>query len=221
MFVTPTTIPAGTTRGFIVLDGVNGAGKSTAQESISSWLRSQHKSTVLTREPGATSLGKSIRSLVLEKRDEPISHMSELMLFGADRAEHVNKVILPALARSEWVICDRYFYSSIAFQGHGRGLPLDKINQVNALATGGVLPDIVLLFDLDPVVGLARAKGRGDIAKDSFEAEELAFHKRVREGFLKIAQERQEPFALIDASASPAEVLGQCISFLEVLLKRL
>jgi dTMP kinase len=206
-------------RGFIVLEGVNGAGKTSLQQKIADWLLQRGKTPLITREPGATPLGKAIRSLVLETKGEAISTMAELMLFGADRAEHVNKVILPALSRSEWVICDRYFYSSIAFQGYGRGIPLDKIHNVNTLATGGVVPDLTVLLDLDPLIGLARAKGRQDLAKDTFEAEEVAFHERVRSGFLQVAKERPEPFALIDASTNADAVFSSVVPFLDVLTR--
>lgn len=208
-----------TPRGFIVLEGVNGAGKTSLQTKIAAWLVARGKKPLTTREPGATHLGKAIRSLVLESKSEAISTMAELMLFGADRAEHVNKVILPALTRSEWVICDRYFYSSIAFQGYGRGIPLDKIHSVNTLATGGVVPDITFLLDIDPILGLSRAKGRQDLAKDTFEAEEIAFHERVRKGFLQVATERPEPFALIDASSAPEVVFDSVLPFLETLTR--
>jgi dTMP kinase len=179
---------------------------------------------VLTREPGATVLGKSIRSLVLERKDEAPCERAELFLFAADRAQHVEKVIRPALAAGSWVISDRYFYSTTAFQGYGRQLDRAVIEQVNKLAVADTYPGLVLLLDLDPQTGLERARGRqagaAEKIHDAFEAEALEFHRRIREGFLEIAAQSSQPFAILDASRSREAVFETARVYLDVLLAR-
>ena len=197
-------------RGFLVLDGVNGAGKSTLLEQIKQIVAQANRPMLSTREPGATAVGSTIRSLVLNSQ-ERLSPEAELFLFAADRAEHVTKVIQPALQKKQIVLCDRYFYSTEAFQGYGRGLNLKAVQSANELAVKDCLPDLVVLLDLDPATGLRRTKSRGDsvTGRDSFEEEELAFHTRLRQGFLTIANQRPEPFLVVDASVSPEQVLAQ------------
>lgn len=193
---------------FIVLEGVNGAGKTTLQSRLAKYLRDRGENVICTREPGGTELGKGVRSLVLGSGRGNVVDRAELFLFAADRAQHVEEVIRPAIKSGKIVISDRYFYSTLAFQGHGRGINPDLIWNINKIAVDGLLPDLVLVLDLDPRTGLERNKkdaGSKD-GPDSFEEEELSFHTRIRNGFLEVAKSRQESFIIIDANGSADSV---------------
>lgn len=172
---------------------------------------------VNTREPGGTKLGKEIRRLVLEWSGEKKSDCAELLLFAADRAEHINKVIIPALNAGSSVLCDRYLYSTITFQGYGRGINRSLIDQANTLATQGLVPDLVILLDLDPETALRRIAARTGNGQDAFEDEQLDFHTRIRRGFIELADTLPVPFFVLDAHASPEELLAQCRPILEPL----
>lgn len=192
--------------GFIVLEGVNGAGKSTLQSRLAARFRESGKDVLCTREPGATPLGLELRAILQEGRVGKISALAELLLFAADRAEHIEQVIKPALARKSLVICDRYFYSTLAFQGFGRGLDLDTVSRINESAVRGFLPDLVLLLDLDPAEGLRRNNRSGEASTDTFESEALAFHTRIRDGFLEIARKDPAPFIIVNSGKDPDAV---------------
>jgi len=211
--------------GFLVLEGVNGAGKTTLQLKILDYLKQSGRQTVSTREPGATLIGKTIRSLLLDKKEECLSNLAELFLFAADRAEHVAKVIAPAIESRSLVVSDRYYYSTIAFQGYGRGLDLSLLKQINDTAIAGVYPDFVVLLDLSAEEGLRRAEGRqkagGTEDYDTFEQEAKDFHNRIRNGFLTIAEEYPEPFLVVDASKSPDEIFAKVKPVLDKWLERL
>ena len=198
---------------FIVLDGVNGAGKTTLQKRIADYLSSHDLKVRITREPGGSKIGQAIRSLVLESKKGTLSERAEMFLFAADRAQHVDEIIRPACAAGEVVICDRYFYSSLVFQGYGRGLDVEQIWKINEIAINGCLPDLVFILDLDPKLGLTRNKHQNSSSEskgpDAFEEEDLAFHTRIREGFLNIAKSRSERFVILDASKNPEEVWSE------------
>lgn len=198
-------------QGFLVLEGVNGAGKTTVLAKLRQYLTQSGKEIKTTREPGATALGKELRRLLLENCQQRPSSLSEMFLFAADRSEHVCKLIRPALAAGEIVISDRYYYSTIAFQGYGRKLDLEMVYTINQIAIDGMLPDLVILMDLDPLEGLKRANSRADNekVKDSFEAEDLEFHQEIRRGFLEIAKQVKEPFYLLDASKSQEQIWAE------------
>lgn len=183
MRIDPTTFKLNKRSAFIAFEGINGCGKTTLHRRVSDALGAQQHEVVDTREPGGTELGKEIRKLVLEWSGEKKSSRAELLLFAADRAEHVDKVIVPALARGAMVLCDRFIYSTITFQGHGRGIRRDWIDQANILATQGLVPDLVVLLDLDPLTALKRIQGRSGNGKDNFEDEAIDFHTRIRNGF--------------------------------------
>lgn len=185
---------------------------------VSAHLRSHGTAVVDTREPGGTELGKEIRKLVLEWNGDKKSDRAELLLFAADRAEHVDKVITPALKNGNTVLCDRYLYSTITFQGHGRGIDRSWIDQANTLATQGVAPDLVILLDLDPTVALRRIASRTDNGRDSFEDEEVDFHARIRRGFLECSDTLPVPFLVLDATATPDRLFAQCCTVLQPLL---
>ncbi len=175
--------------------------------TLAAELRQRSQSVVETREPGGTPLGEEIRKLLLEWPGEKKSERTELLLFAAARAEHVDKVIRPALSAGSWVLCDRFLHSSVAFQGYGRGISLDLIDQANNFAVQGTLPDLVFLLDIDPRTALRRIASRKDGGVDSFEAEELGFHERIRHGFLTCADSSGVPFVVLDGSLSPGELV--------------
>ena len=188
---------------FIVLEGGEGAGKSTVLVALASRLREAGHDVVETREPGGTPLGERIRSIILESRglDDPLA---ELLLFEAARAHLVRTVIRPVLERGADVLCDRFTASSIAYQGDGRGLGRDIVERANAIATEGIEPDLTLLFDLPVEAGLARRATDGDA--NHFDRQTLEFHERVRAAFLALAQESPATWRIIDAS-QPIDVV--------------
>jgi dTMP kinase len=206
-------------KGFLVLDGVNGAGKTTLLKKILQHLADNNKTVKATREPGATELGVNLRRLLLENPHEQPCSLAEMFLFAADRAEHVNKLIRPAINRGELVVSDRYYYSTVAFQGYGRKLDLEMTYSINQIAIDGMLPDLVLLLDLDPAEGLKRTTTRRteDCGKDSFEREALEFHRAIREGFLEIARTAPEQFYLVDASKTPEQIWDEVKQIIDLL----
>jgi dTMP kinase len=193
---------------FIAFEGINGCGKTTLMRGLSERLRSRGAQVVDTREPGGTPLGSEIRKLLLAWDGDKKSDRAELLLFAADRAEHIDKVIRPSREAGSWVLCDRFIYSTITFQGHGRGIRRDWIDQANTLATQGFLPDLVVLLDLDPTTARARVEARVGNGRDSFEEEQLSFHTRIRNGFLECADTLSTPFLVLDATQSPEELLA-------------
>ncbi len=211
MIIDPHTFSLKSRPSFVVFEGINGCGKTTLHRKVSEHLRNKGAPVIDTREPGGTELGKEIRKLLLEWRGERKSDRAELLLFAADRAEHVDKVIRPGQASGSWVLCDRFIYSTITFQGHGRGIRRDWIDQAIQLATQGTVPDLVILLDLDTTLALNRIQGRKDNGQDSFEDEELEFHTRIRNGFLECAESLTVPFLVLDARQTPEELLAQTL----------
>jgi dTMP kinase len=189
---------------FVVFEGGEGAGKSTQVDTLATALRAEGHDVVVTREPGATDVGARIRGLVLDKGDAP-SPRAEALLYAADRAHHVATVVRPALARGAVVISDRYVDSSLAYQGAGRTLPVQEVSWLSSWATGGLKPDLVVLLDVDPGVGLGRVDSRGAGA-DRLESESRAFHERVRYAFLDLAAADPKRYLVLDASRPPAEI---------------
>jgi len=205
------TVPeAGPHRGlFIVFEGGEGSGKTTQVERLAAVLRSEGWDVVVTREPGATEVGRRIRALLLEPTSGvsgtvTLAPRAEALLYAADRAHHVASVVRPALAEGRIVISDRYVDSSLAYQGAGRTLPVEEVSWLSTWATGGLLPDLVVLLDIDPAVGLARAADRGQA--DRLEAENVAFHERVRYAFLDLAAQDPKRYLVIDATRPPDEI---------------
>jgi dTMP kinase len=182
----------------ITVEGVEGSGKSTQCRRLAARLRSGALEVVETSEPDGTPLGQAVRGLFeLEPRPSPLT---QAFLFFAARQEHVTRVIQPALARGAVVVSDRYTDATLAYQGHGQGLDLQTIHELNALATGGLLPDLTLLLDLDPGVGVRRIAGR---PLDAFERMDQAFHHRVREGYLELARADKRRVLVFDAAREP------------------
>lgn len=188
---------------FITFEGGEGCGKSLQSRMLYKRLSRLAIPVQLTHEPGGTPLGKRVRYLVKHAQNTRISPLTELMLFNASRAQLVQDVIQPSLKRGETVICDRFADSTTAYQSYGRGLNLEIVKAVNNAATGGLKPDITFLLDVPVEVGLAR-KCAGN--PDRFEREDIAFHLRVREGFLKLAAAEPERWLVIDASQSKAKI---------------
>jgi len=186
---------------FITFEGMEGCGKSTQAKLLA---RALGADTVLTQEPGGTAIGRAIRQLLLHPANRAMSAEAEVLLFFADRAQHVAEVIRPALAAGKIVISTRYVDTSLAYQGYGRGLDLDRIRSVAVLATGGLRPDLTLFFDLPLEIGLARVVSRG--GQDRLESEVREFHERVRNGYLELAAAEPDRWIRIDASGSEADV---------------
>lgn len=171
-------------RGLVTLEGGEGAGKSTQAERLAEALRASGERVVQVREPGGTATGEAVRALLLDPARGPSVDRAELLLYLAARAELTGTVIAPALARGEIVVCDRFIDASVAYQGGGRGLGVERVTALNAFATGGLVPAVTFLLDIEPEQGLARAAGRG--RPDRIERESLAFHTRVREAYLAL-----------------------------------
>ncbi len=197
---------------FITFEGGDGTGKTTQLKALESHLQGKGRSCVSTREPGGTSLGKLIRQVLLEVGKQPIASPTELFLYLADRAQHVQEVILPAIDGGKIVLCDRYTDSTLAYQGYGRGIDLDLLRQLNEFANRGVKPDLTLLLDCPVELGLSRTAQRQSNAgsarsrEDRFEREKVEFHEKVRAGFLAMARAEPERFRIIDASGSVEQV---------------
>jgi dTMP kinase len=197
---------------FVTFEGIDGTGKTTQLKALESHLQARGRSCVITREPGGTPLGNLIRQVLLEVGKQPIASPTELFLYLADRAQHVQHVILPALNAGNIVLCDRYTDSTLAYQGYGRGIDLQLLRQLNEFADGGVRPDLTFLLDCPVALGLSRTAQRqlniatGETHEDRFEREKLDFHERVRTGFLDIARTEARRFRIIDAARSAEEV---------------
>ena len=194
---------------FITIEGGEGAGKSTAQSFIAETLEAKGGSVVCTREPGGTPLAEAIRHTLLSVEGEPPVELAELLLVFAARAQHLAKVIEPALAQGKWVICDRFTDATFAYQGSARGLSDETISALERLVQGDRRPDAVVLMDLSPEVGMTRARARGDL--DRFEREDVAFYDRVRAGYLGRAQANPSKYHIVDA-AQPLEAVQSDLS---------
>jgi dTMP kinase len=189
---------------FVAFEGGEGVGKSTQIARAAVWLRELGHDVVETREPGGTPLGKELRRLVLDP-DGHVTPRAEALLYAADRAQHVDTVIRPALEAGAVVLTDRYVDSTLAYQGAGRGL--DNARLITEWATGGLLPDLTVLLDLDPSIGLQRAGARA--APDRLESASLAFHQAVRDGFRALAEQAPARYVVIDAASGVDEIADQ------------
>jgi dTMP kinase len=196
---------------FITFEGGDGSGKTTQLQALESYLTARGKSCRTTREPGGTSLGRLIRQILLEGDKQPITSPTELFLYLADRAQHIQEVIIPAFEQGKIVLCDRHTDSTLAYQGYGRGIDLGLLRSLNEMASEGIKPDLTLLFDCPVKIGLSRTAQRQSQAasgrnEDRFEREKIEFHERVRAGFLELAQAEPRRFRVIDAARSVEEI---------------
>jgi dTMP kinase len=201
---------------FITFEGVEGSGKTTQQQRLAALLRERGRTVVVTKEPGGTPLADRIRAILLDSASV-IDPIAEVFLFAASRRQHTMEVIKPSLGRGEVVLCDRYADSTLAYQGFGRLTDLDRLRMLNEWATDGLVPDLTLVFDLGEETGLRRARSRNATAESDegrFEAEDLRFHRRVREGFLSLAVSEPHRFAVINAEGSVDEVSARVMDAL-------
>lgn len=189
---------------FITLEGPEGAGKTTQLKLLSRHLDNIGCKHLVTRDPGGTPLGKQIRRILLNP-ENPVTPMAELLLYQADRAQHVTEVILPALQCGKLVLCDRYIDSTIAYQGYGRGIDLDLIDRLNQMATSGLMPELTILFDIESSAGLNRLHPGGH---DRLEREAIEFHHKVRNGYHELARKDRARWRIIDA-AKPLTVVQE------------
>ena len=191
---------------FITLEGPEGSGKTTAVDYAVSKLEEMGYKIVRTREPGGTPIAEQIRNVILDKANTAMDERTEALLYAASRRQHLVEKVWPALKEGKIVICDRYLDSSLAYQGGARGLGVENILNVNNFATEGTFPDLTLLFDIDPKVGLARIAANANREFNRLDLEKLDFHNKVRNTFLELAKRYPERFIVIDASKSREEV---------------
>ena len=205
---------------FITIEGVEGVGKSTNIDVIKRYLTDKKIDFVVTREPGGTFLAEKIRELLVKSHiEENLSDLSELLLIFASRAQHLEKLIKPTLAKGTWVICDRFTDATYAYQGGGRGLDQRKISLLEELVQEDLRPDLTVILDLNPLVGLERAKRRGEL--DRFENEDMAFFKKVRATYLETAAADPKRCIVLDASLELSEVKSQLLKSLKTKLSEL
>jgi dTMP kinase len=198
---------------FITFEGIEGSGKSTQAQLASTWLKSRNVPHVITREPGDSTIGKDIRRILLSENTASLQPVSEALLYLAERFQHINEVIRPNLDAGNIVLCDRYHDSTVAYQGYGRGISLQWIENIWSNSGQSLVPDQTFLLNLDPEIGLNRSLEKlrsAGLDESRFEKESLEFHTRVRDGFLEIARQNPKRFEMIDASL-PSEKINQII----------
>ncbi len=191
---------------FVTFEGGEGSGKSTAVKRVSDRLIGEGYKVFLTREPGGDAISEEIRNIILDKRNTDMDPRTEALLYAAARRQHLVKELLPALKRGDLILCDRYIDSSLAYQGGARGLGIDNVLAMNLFATEGLEPDLTLLFDLDPEVGLKRIAANAGREVNRLDVEKLPFHKKVRTAFHELAARFPKRYIVIDAAKSEDEV---------------
>jgi len=203
----------------ITLEGIEGSGKTTQVAHIVHFMEKNKIDCVVTREPGGTLIGKKIRAILLDPEHQDLDPVSELLLYTADRAQHVRKKVLPLLSSKKTVICDRFFDATIAYQGFARGLDMEMIHTLNSIVLDGLRPDMTILFDLPATTGLERAwkqlnVGTRTFTESRFEKETIEFHEKVRAGYLTLADEEPDRFNIIDASMDENQVKNKIYEIL-------
>jgi len=198
---------------FITLEGIEGSGKTTQICRLVKFFEARGIECIATRQPGGTLIGENIRSILLDPANSALEPLAELLLYMADRAQHINELIRPALKKGKTVICDRYFDATLVYQGFARGLSIELIGQLHQLLFDDLKPDVTLLLDLPPQVGLERAwqqlnNGQRSGDESRFEAEAVAFHEKVRAGYLELARLEPERFRIIDAAQTQNQVFA-------------
>lgn len=203
----------------ITFEGIEGSGKSTQIELLSKALEAKGLKIIKTQEPGGTKIGAMIRKILLDPRNKEIDPMTELMLYGASRSQHIKEVVLPALKEGKIVLCDRFSDATVAYQGYGRGLNLEDIMKLDNLLTGGIKPSLTILLDIDPEKGLLRAKKRieekNSLKEGRIEQEGFSFHKRVREGYLRLAEEEPDRIKIVRADLPVDEIHNRITEILK------
>jgi dTMP kinase len=208
----------------ITLEGIEGSGKTTQIDYIAAYLQKSGLDYIITKEPGGTELGAKIRSILLDPENINIHPMTELLLYAADRVQHIKELITPMIETGKVVICDRFHDSTTVYQGFTRGIDVSLIQRLNSLVLEGLTPDITFVLDLDPEIGLKRAwtqirNGSRSGSETRFENEKLQFHESVRNGYLELARQEPDRFVVVDASADPLNVRDQIFEQLEKCFK--
>ncbi len=195
---------------FITFEGIEGSGKSTQISRLLQYLTEQRRPVTLTREPGGTHIGDQVRRILLDPGNRLLDPTAELLLYAASRAQHLREVILPALDAGRVVLCDRFSDATLAYQGYGRGLSVPSIRELDRLVTAGLLPRLTVLLDLPAETGLGRARGRntsqGLNGEARFENEDIVFHNRVRDGYLRLAKQEPDRIRVVNAARPPEEI---------------
>jgi len=210
---------------FITIEGIEGSGKTTQLRHMVEFLQSKGHDCVITREPGGTEIGKKIRAILLDPASRNMDRIAELLLYVADRVQHIKEFVTPSLSVGKTVLCDRYIDSTVVYQGYARGLDIGLIYRAHNLILDELKPDITILLDLPPEMGLRRAwkqidSGKRDSIETRFEEETLVFHEKVRAGYLELSQLEPERFRLIDASQDEAQVRRDILEVLSSVLNR-
>lgn len=201
---------------FITFEGPDGAGKTTVINEVVKAIQGQCKREILvTREPGGSKIAEKIRDIILDPSNTEMNAKTEALLYAASRSQHVSEIINPALKRGDLVISDRFVDSSLAYQGQGRGLGIDKVAQINAFATGHLEPDLTIFLDLDPAQGLARIAKVRSGSEDRLEQEKLAFHEEVYRGYQKVNQAHPDRVKVVDASQDLPQVVAASVKLVK------
>lgn len=199
---------------FLVFEGLDGSGKSSLMSTLDAELKSKNLTTLRTREPGGTPLGDEIREIILRTKGPAPTARTELLLYEASRAQHVDHIIRPALEKHMWVLCDRFTASSVAFQAGGREIPEEWVERLNEFATAGLKPDLTILLDLTVEESKRRRskrEGQTKQTEDRIESETDSFHERVRQGFLRQAEHDKKRWIVLDASKTPDQLLEELL----------
>lgn len=204
---------------FITFEGGEGSGKSSALKLLDERLRREGYETVLTREPGGTPIAEQIRNVILDKANTKMDSRTEALLYAASRRQHLVEKVWPALKEGKLVLCDRYLDSSLAYQGGARGLGIDNVLNVNLFATEGTYPDLTLLFDIEPEIGLARIASNASREVNRLDLEKIEFHRGVRKTFLELAARYPDRYVIIDASKTLEEVVESAYQSIAARLK--
>lgn len=196
---------------FIVVEGPDGSGKTTVCNLLAAKLKEEGKQIVHTREPGGIDIAEQIRNVILDPKNEAMDGKTEALLYAASRRQHLVERVIPSIEEGKIVLCERFVYSSLVYQGYARGLGIDEVFAINKFAIGDMMPDLVIYLDVDEKVGLSRVDSRGN--KDRLDGESSQFHKRVVEGY-KLIKERFKDFKVVDASRDVDTVLKECLDII-------
>lgn len=210
---------------FITLEGIEGSGKTTQIKNIVTFLQSRGRDCIMTREPGGTAIGEKIRAILLDPGNNDLDPLTELLLYEADRAQHISSIVKPQLCAGKTVVCDRFYDATTVYQGFARGLDIGLIQKLHDLVLKGLKPDITILLDLSPEVGLNRAweqikSGTRTNHEIRFEKESLLFHERVRAGYLELARLEPERFRVVDAAKDKDQVQKEIVKILSFFIRR-